>query len=340
MAEDLGIFYQGAKANMAEERFFVTGALGCIGAWVIRNLVREDVPAMVFDLGGSRHRLRLLMTEDELSRVQFIKGDVTDLNIVEGAVKDTGTTHIIHLAGLQVPFCKADPSLGARVNVVGTVNVFEAAKRAGLKYLVYASSVAVYGLSEEYPEGAVAHDAALKPRNHYGVYKQANEGTARIYWLDDGIGSIGLRPYIVYGPGRDQGMTSYPTKAMLAVAFGKSYKIPFGGRAAYQYADDTARTFIQAARADFQGADVFNLRGSVVHMKEIVDTIEALEPAARGSITYQDSALALPEETDDAPLVAAIGQLPYTPLEQGVTETIAIFKHGIAEGRLTLDNLN
>jgi UDP-glucuronate 4-epimerase len=328
------------RANMAEERFLVTGALGCIGAWVIRNLVREGVPSVVYDLGGSQHRLRLIMTDDELAGVHFINGDVTDLNALESAIKDTGTTHIIHLAGLQVPFCKADPSLGARVNVVGTVNMFEAAKRAGLKNLVYASSVAVYGLSEEYPEGAVAHDAALKPRNHYGVYKQANEGTARIYWMDDDISSIGLRPYIVYGAGRDQGMTSYPTKAMMAAAFGKPYNIPFGGRAAYQYADDTARTFIQAARAGFQGAEVFNLRGSVVKMTDIVGAIETLEPSIRGSITYKDNPLALPEETDDAPLVAAIGNLPYTPLQQGVAETIATFKQGIADGRITLDNLN
>ncbi len=200
------------------ERFFVTGALGCIGAWVVRNLVREGIPTVIYDLGGSQHRLRLIMSEDELEQINIINGDVTDLNAVEQAVKDTGATHIIHLAGLQVPFCKADPSLGARVNVVGTVNMFEAAKRAGIKHLVYASSIAVYGSSEEYPEEMLSHDAPQRPRTHYGVYKQANEGTARIYWQDDDMSSIGLRPYTVYGPGRDQGLTSAPTKAMLAAA--------------------------------------------------------------------------------------------------------------------------
>jgi UDP-glucuronate 4-epimerase len=325
---------------MADERFLVTGALGCIGAWAIRNLVREGVAAVVYDLGGSQHRLCLIMSDEELSRVQFINGDVTDLAAVESAVKDTGTTHIIHLAGLQVPFCKADPSLGARVNVVGTVNLFEAAKRAGIKHMVYASSIAVYGQSEDYPDGAVAHDAALKPLNHYGVYKQANEGTARIYWQDDGISSIGLRPYIVYGPGRDQGMTSHPTKAMLSAAFGKSYHIPYGGQAAYQYADDTARIFIQAARASFEGADVFNLKGSNVHMREIVAAIESSLPETRGQVTFDDNQLALPKETDDAPLTAAIGTPPYTSLQQGVTDTIATFKQGIANGLLTPENIN
>lgn len=325
---------------MADERFLVTGALGCIGAWAIRNLVREGVSAVVYDLGGSQHRLRLIMSDEELSRVQFIKGDVTDLAAVESAIKDNGVTHIIHLAGLQVPFCKADPSLGARVNVVGTVNMFEAAKRAGIKHMVYASSVAVYGQSEEYPDGAVSHDSALRPLNLYGVYKQANEGTARIYWQDDGISSIGLRPYIVYGPGRDQGMTSHPTKAMLSAAFGKPYHIPYGGQAAYQYADDTARIFIGAARASFEGADVFNLKGSIVHMNEIVASIESVLPESRGQITFDDTQLALPKEIDDDALTALIGTPPYTPLDQGVADTISTFEKGIANGSLTPENVN
>ena len=250
---------------MSEQRFLITGALGCIGAWVVRCLVREGVPVATFDLAGDPHRLRLILDDDELARVQFITGDITDLGAFEAAVKETGATHLIHLAGLQVPFCKADPALGARVNVVGTVNVFEAAKRAGLRRVVYASSIAVYGLSEEYPDGPIGHDALPRPRTHYGVYKQANEGTARIYWLDDGISSIGLRPYIVYGPARDQGMTSQPTKAMLAAALGRPHHIPFGGRSVYQYTEDTARAFIQAARSSFEGAGAFNLGGTVAH---------------------------------------------------------------------------
>src|SRR4051794_23649624 len=186
---------------MADERFLVTGALGCIGAWVVRNLVREGVPTAIFDLASDPRRLRLIMRDDELAQVQMLTGDITDLAAVEGALNASGATNIIHLAALQVPFCKADPVLGAQVNVVGTVNVFEVAKRTGLRRVVYASSAAVYGISEEYPEGPIEHDAPLRPRTHYGVYKQANEGTARVYWADDGVPSIGLRPYVVYGPG-------------------------------------------------------------------------------------------------------------------------------------------
>jgi UDP-glucuronate 4-epimerase len=318
----------------AEERFLVTGALGCIGAWVVRLLVGEGVPTTILDVAGDPHRLRLIMTDDELGRVNFIIGDITDLAAVERPLRDSGATGVVHLAGLQVPFCKADPPLGARVNVVGTVNVFEAAKRAGLRRVAYASSVAVFGQSGEYPEGALADDAPQKPHTHYGVFKRANEGTARIYWEDNGLASIGLRPFAVYGPGRDQGLTSAPTRAMLAAAAGRGFHIPYGGRGAYQYAEDAARAFVRAARAPLDGARVYNMRGSAVHIREIVAAIEAAEPAARGRITFDDKPLPFPEDLDDTALQAALGPLEATPLEAGIRSTIDAFKQALAEGRL------
>jgi UDP-glucuronate 4-epimerase len=319
---------------MQSERFLVTGALGCIGAWVVRNLIQEGVPTTVFDLASDSRRMQLIMSDDELAQVRFIKGDITVLDAVEAAVKESGATQIIHLAALQVPFCKADPPLGAQVNVVGTVNVFEAAKRAGLSRIVYASSIAVYGPGEEYPEGPLAHKALPRPRTHYGVYKVANEGTARIYWLDDGLSSIGLRPHVVYGPGRDQGLTSDPTKAMLAAAAGQPYHISYGGRCDLQYADDVARTFIQASRAPFEGVDVFNIQGSVVHVREIIAAIEAVEPRSRGQLSFEDKPLPFPDETNASPIVAALGSQPLTPLADGIAATIATFKATLRAGRL------
>jgi nucleoside-diphosphate-sugar epimerase len=316
------------------ERFLVTGALGCIGAWVVRTLVRQGVPTVVFDVASDPHRLRLVMTAPELERVAFVTGDITDLAAVEAALKDNGITHVIHLAALQVPFCKADPTLGARVNVVGTVNMFTAVKRAGLRQLAYASSIAVYGHSEDYPGGPLAHDAAPRPHVLYGVYKLANEGTARVYWSDDGIASIGLRPYTVYGPGRDQGLTSSPTRAMLAAAAGEPFHIPFGGRCVYQYTHDTAAAFITAARAPAKGAAVYNLGGNAVHMRDIVNAIEAAAPSARGRITFDDKPLPFPENMDDTAARAALGALPVTPLKAGVLETVKMFTTALANQQL------
>ena len=179
------------------ERFLVTGALGCIGAWTVRGLVRDGAHVVALDVGSDPRRLRLIMTPDELAAVTFVNGDITDLASVEAVIDDNGITNVIHLAALQVPFCRADPPRGALVNVVGTVNIFEAARRRAdaMAPVVYTSSMAVYTADDADPvTGRLTVDAHPHPPNHYGVYKQANEGNARIYWLDDGLSTIGLRP--------------------------------------------------------------------------------------------------------------------------------------------------
>jgi UDP-glucuronate 4-epimerase len=319
------------------ERFLVTGATGCIGAWTVRNLVREGIRTCALVRSGSLHRLKLIMSEEELAAVELVSGDIRDIGSIEHALVEHKITHIIHLAAMQFPFCKADPPLGAAVNVQGTVNIFEAAARRGIRSLVYASSTAVYGPTDEYPAGPLAHDAPLKPRSHYGVYKQANEGTARIYWLDNGISSIGIRPYVVYGPGRDQGMTSTPTKAMLAAAAGKPYNISYGGYFGFQYADDAAKAYIDAARVDFKGAEVFNLGGETVGMDDVIREIEASAPSAGGIITCTDNPLPFPAQIDNAPLIALLGGLRVTPLAAGVAESIRIFKQALSNGSIMAD---
>ncbi|GAB4110828.1 MAG: SDR family oxidoreductase [Roseiflexaceae bacterium] len=321
------------------DRFLLTGALGCIGAWVTRNLVREGIPPVIFDVASDPRRLKLIMSADELASITFVAGDVTDLDAIEQTLDTYGITHVIHLAALQVPFCRANPPLGARVNVVGTVNMFEAVARRKdrIGRIVYASSVAVYDSIDAGPGAVVQHGQSGHPANLYGVYKQANEGTARIYWQDHQVASIGLRPYTVYGPARDQGMTSSPTKAMFAAAVGQPYHIPFGGRGDFQYADDVAKAFIACARVPFAGAEIFNLRGSVAHMSEVVTAIEVARPAATGTISYDEKPLALPEEADAEPLVQLIGSIPYTPLNQAVAETIDLFQARVADGTMAPD---
>ena len=99
-------------------RYLITGALGCIGAWTVLNLVRRGVHVVAFDLGSDSRRVRQLATPEEFGAVTFLQGDITKLDSVERALDDHGITHVIHLAALQVPFCRANPPLGALVNVV------------------------------------------------------------------------------------------------------------------------------------------------------------------------------------------------------------------------------
>ncbi len=320
---------------MSDERFFVTGALGCIGAWVTRNLQRAGQSVTVFDLGSDRKRLQLILEPAEIEQIDFVQGDVTDTAAVADALRASGATRVIHLAALQVPFCKANPPLGASVNVIGTINIFEAAKALGIRHIVYASSAAVYGSGADYDRDILENDADFLPRNLYGVFKLANQGTAQIYHQDYGINSIGLRPYTVYGPGRDQGLTSTPTRAMLAAAAGQPWHISFGGRNGFQFVDDVAKIFIQAATVpDWQGAGSFNLGGSIAHMSEVVAAIGQAAPEVAGRITFEDEALPLPAGTSDHALAAAIGPLPYTRLTEGVAFTIAHFREALATGRI------
>ena len=95
-----------------DQRYLVTGALGCIGAWTVRALARREIPVVAFDLATNTRRLELVASPDELRRVTLVKGDITDLASIERAIDEHGITNVIHLAALQIPFCRADPPLG------------------------------------------------------------------------------------------------------------------------------------------------------------------------------------------------------------------------------------
>jgi nucleoside-diphosphate-sugar epimerase len=319
-------------SKTGDNSFLVTGALGCIGAWTVYHLVQQGEPVVSFDIDDHGHRLDLLLTPEERRAITFVQGDLSDFEQVFDTVRRYDVTHIIHLAALQVPFCRANPVLGAQVNVVGTVNVFEAARQCELSHIAYASSIAVYGPSEIYPSGPIAHDAPFDPRTLYGVYKQANEGTAHVYWQDHGISSTALRPYTVYGVGRDQGLTSDPTKAMLAAAAGKPFQINFASRMQLQLASDVALQFIEASRHSLDGSYGFNLGGAVVDMAEVIDIIQQIVPDAR--ITQSDTQLPFPECFDDTDLKRHADHVYETPLADGIRETIDRFRSYLGEGRL------
>jgi UDP-glucuronate 4-epimerase len=323
------------------EHFLVTGAFGCIGAWTVRRLVDEGVEVWAYDLATHPHRLHLVMSPGQMRHVNLLQGDITSADGFQRAVVENGITHIVHLAALQIPFVKADPIQGARVNVVGSTIVFETAKRhaSQVRGLSYASSAAVYGAADLYPPGPLAHDAALLPPSLYGVFKQAGEGVARIYWQDYELRSVGLRPYVIYGPGRDQGLTSTPTKAMLAAALGRPYRISYGGSVVFQYADDAAAAFIAAARANGAGAPVYNLGGSFASMEHVVAGIEAAEPSSRGRITFDANALALPADIDDTELRRFLPAIKWRPLDQGIRETVEHFRRAHRDGLIDAERI-
>jgi UDP-glucuronate 4-epimerase len=303
--------------------YLVTGGMGCIGAWVLYHLHRQGKQAICFDLSDDHHRLDLLLNGDEQAAVTFVRGDLTDARQVLDAFTRHNVTHAVHLAALQVPFCRANPALGAQVNVTGTVNIFEAARQSGVRQVAYASSIAVYGPSDLYPPGLLAYDAPYAPQTLYGVYKVANEQTAKVYWNDYSIASVALRPYTIYGLGRDQGLTSDPTKAMLAAARGEDFHIGFGGTMQFQYASDVALQFLAAAEEPCQGALAFNLGTPPVAVSDVALAIMAERPGV--TITCADTILPFPMGCDDSALRAHATHVYETPLAAGVAATIAAF---------------
>ncbi|HEU5434025.1 MAG TPA: NAD-dependent epimerase/dehydratase family protein [Thermomicrobiales bacterium] len=324
---------------MTSERFLITGAFGCIGAWAVKRLLDEGVDVTAYDLPGAPHRLQLLLTDARMREVRFVEGDITDDAAFNRAVADNGVTNIIHLAALQVPLVRANPILGARVNVAGTAVVFETVRQhaAQVRGLAYASSIAVYGPASMYPPGPLAHDAPFHPETLYGVTKVANEEWARIYWQDYQIPSVGLRPFFVYGPGRDQGVSSYPSKAMSAAAVGRPYHIPFGGQDVYQHADDVAAAMIQAARTRPEGAPVFNLGGSTATVSDVVSAIETVVPAAKGTITNDAAPLFTPNGVDGSAIEALLGPVRWRPLVDGVRDTVEHTRQAVANGRIDIE---
>jgi len=315
-------------------RVLMTGGYGCIGSWVAKRLIDAGREVWIFDLKEDTHRLDLLLTDEQKAKVHFLAGDVADAKAVREAVESVGATHLLHLAGLQVPTCRADPLLGARVNVLGTLAVFEAAValKDQVRRVVYASSAAVHGPSAS--GVSIGDEVRLSPMTHYGAFKVCNELNARVYWLDHGVSSVGLRPWTVYGVGRDFGVTSEPTKAILAVASGKPYAITYGGAQDLQYVDDVAATFLKVLEDPFEGADAYNVRGAVVPIEEFVSTFENAVPESKGKLTHGDRQLPIAPDLDDSRLEAQFGPLPRTSLAEGIRETYRRFSELHRAGRV------
>jgi len=319
----------------------MTGGYGCIGSWVARQLIEAGREVWIYDLKEDTHRLDLILEPEQRSVVRFVPGDVSDPDAVRSAVERVGATHLLHLAGLQSPTCRANPILGAKVNVIGTLAVFEAALslKDQVKRVVYASSAAVHGPTDPSSSGQIGDEVRLAPLTHYGAYKVCNELNARVYWLDHGITSIGLRPWTVYGVGRDFGMTSEPTKAIKAVAVGRPYRISYGGKQDLQYVGDVAATFVRALEHPFEGADSFNLSGAVAPIESFVAALGDVAPDARGLVTHGDRQLPIAADLDDTRLQHRLGPIPTTPLHDGIAETYRRFVDLRDQGRLDLSDL-
>ena len=318
-----------------KEKFLITGGQGCIGAWILRHLLDEGVEATVIDLKPNDHILQQILRRDEINALDRMYGDVADLEFVEKAVTESGASDIIHLAGLQIPTCRENPQLGATVNVIGTINVLQAARASGgrIRNVVYASSAAVFGPPGDYA-APIDDDTPHQPHTHYGYFKLANEGNARIYWQDHKVPSVGLRPYAVFGVGREIGISSGPSMAIRAAAAGQDFAIPFSGLCGFNYVSDIARQFIGCAQSRVQGALALNTRGDVVDVETFVECIVRAVPEAADSIRCSGDPLPVAADVGQPGLEALLGNVPHTPLADAIRDTALHYRRLFDDGTL------
>jgi nucleoside-diphosphate-sugar epimerase len=148
-----------------------------------------------------------------------------------------------------------------------------------------------------------------------------------------------LRPWAVYGVGRDQGITSGPTKAIKAAVLGRPYALKFTGLIDMQYADDCAKIFLMCAEKDLPGARAYTLRGAVMQVEDFIKTLGEVAPNSRGLVRAEGKTLPIAADLDDSALVHDVGEVPRTPLPQGIRLTMEIFSRLEKEGRLDAKDL-
>ena len=325
-------------------RVLITGGYGFIGAWIIRNLLARGDEVWVYDLKEDARRLRLILPESEVEKVAFVPGDVTDLGYSPSRDLDT-RDHAHHpprrAAGADVPGRSDARGEGERARHAGRVRGGEGRRRAGeaarLRQLAPRCSAARTSTRPARSPTTCRSCPARTTASSSAATRATPASTSRT----TASPAIGLRPWTVYGVGRDLGMTSEPTKAIKAVLLGRPYHINFGGWSDFQYVDDVAKTFVHCLDRPYTGAKSYNLRGAVV---TLADFHAALCAGAAGS----GEARHVRHDADRHRLRPVrrrhcerdLGPMPKTPLEDGIRETVAIFRQLQTEGRLDTADLD
>lgn len=294
-------------------RVLVTGGSGFLGAWIIRRLHRGGQQVRIFDLATDRRIVTAIAGDEAAVAAEWVAGDIVTTDEVKRAAD--GCDAIIHLAGVLTPFCAQNPIRGAEINLIGTLNVFEAARTHGIARVVYTSSAGVYGPDDGHTPF---------PMTHYGAFKLACEGSARAYWSDHKLGSVGFRPYIVYGPGRESGLTAGPSLACRAAARGEAYIIPYEGTAGLVFVDDVAAAYEIAAHRAPDGAHVVNMVGMVATNDDVVAEIRRVVPDAR--ITVSGPVPQFAPNVDPGDVARILPGVPATSLRDGIAQTIAFYR--------------
>jgi nucleoside-diphosphate-sugar epimerase len=315
---------------MAETRVLITGGTGFIGSYTAQEFVEHGHDVVAYDLSTDTSILEQLGVADE---VEVVRGDVTDATDVIRTIRQTGATHIVHLAALLTTTARENPRGALTVNIEGTNNVFEAARTLDdqVERVAWASSAAIYAPPANYGNGDdwwVSETDLVAPDTLYGATKQYNEAQARVYHEDVGLDHVGLRPTVAYGPYRETGGSAFLANIIEKPALGDSFAVEYGDQEIdWQHVADIALAFRRAAfvrEADLSQR-VFNVRGELATIREAVEVVRELLPEADLEVADEGE---LPW-TQRLDMSAAKEQLDYEPqydLESGFRHYINMLR--------------
>ncbi|MDH5507686.1 MAG: GDP-mannose 4,6-dehydratase, partial [Anaerolineae bacterium] len=233
----------------------VTGAGGFIGSHLVEALVSMGAKVRVFIRYTSRNDLGLLtcLPPDTFDKIEVLAGDLRDLPAVQQAVK--GTSHIFHLGALiAIPYSYLHPSEVVETNVIGSLNVFLAARDSGIQRLVHTSTSEVYGTAQRVP---IDEAHPLQGQSPYSASKIAADKVAESFYRSYGVPLVTLRPFNTYGP-RQSDRAVIPT--IIAQALTKEV-IHLGNLDALRdltYVADTVSGFLKVAEVQGIEGQTFN----------------------------------------------------------------------------------
>jgi UDP-glucose 4-epimerase len=309
-------------------RTLVTGGAGFIGSHVVDSLLeRGDEVVVVDDLSTGR--------DSNIERaiemgVTLRVGDIRDADFVDGLLGSGRPEVVFHFAGhIDVRVSVSKPGLDAGVNVMGTINLLEAARSYGVRRFVFASTGgAIYG------EGAppLAEDAPIRPISPYGQAKYSAEGYCDLYRRMHGVSTINLRLGNIYGPRQDP----LGEGGVIAIFCGKLISgerpVVYGdGRQTrdYVYIGDVAKAALLASESEAHGA--YNVgRGEEISVLKLVERLRALDrKLGRPSCSSFDPVF-VPERKgevrrsvlDPAKARAELGFEADTGLDEGLRRTL------------------
>ena len=295
----------------------VTGGTGFIGNRIIRKLIERGEEVVCFDLAPPRSNLA-----PYLDRIRMYRGDVTQLPHLLEAINTHQVHKIIHMAALLPPDTEDRPHYAMQVNIGGANNVFEAARWTGIERVVYASSIAVYGVQDTFGERPINEDDLNDPINVYGMTKSVNDFSAKRYADRYGLDLRGIRICTVFGHGRVTGMTGMIGGLMVSLpAIGQPVAMPFDEAelSPMIHAEDAAEIFVRAALAGQLNHRVYISGGNLATIKDMADTVRSIIPDAQ--ITTGDQKVPHVYLVDNSRMLADIGY-EIAPLRRRVLDHI------------------